>query len=114
MVIDITPAPTVHIAFDVLSSAGIFEISTVGEPGAHGADTAGVQGAGVKKTGGGLFVAGLLGLLHMPNGGTFAPGLKSIIVAAGILETSTVAGTTVSGTGAAPNEHCSSAPLQTH
>ena len=46
IVIVITPNQ-VHRHLDVLLSAGILPIITVGEPGAHGAGMTGMQGAGV-------------------------------------------------------------------
>jgi hypothetical protein len=52
--------------------------------------------------------------MHIPNGEIFAPGLKSIIVAAGCEATITRgAGSTVSVEGVVPNEHLIIAPLPT-
>ena len=49
-----------------------------------------------------------------PNEGMLAMGLKSIVVAAGLLSIMTMwPGITVSGAGAAPIEHCRSAPVVT-
>ena len=101
------------MSFDELFSAGRFPTSTVGEPGAQGETVFGMQGAGVKNTGGGFIVAGLVGLLHMPNGIILLIGLKSIIVASGIDEVSVFDGVATRLDGAAPNEHCSTAPVQT-
>ena len=46
LVMEITP-PQLHMHFDELLSAGMFSTRTVGEPGAHGADVAGMHGIGV-------------------------------------------------------------------
>lgn len=82
-------------------------ISTVGEPGAHGAAHAGTHGIGVRMPSAAavaLATVGFAGLLHIPNviGGF---GI-SIIVAAGIFEPKTVVcDVTVSGAGNVPNVH---------
>ena len=87
---------------------------TVGEPGVQGAEMTGTQGAGANITGGGLTVAGLAGQLHMPKGGIFPIGLKSIIVAAGFDATVTVVCEfTMRDDGAAPKLHWRLAPIHT-
>ena len=72
-----------------------------------------MQGDGVKLTGGGRFVAGFAGLLHIPNGGMFVFGAKSMIVAISA-DVFTVPGVAIRLAGAAPKEHCILAPPQTH
>lgn len=73
-VIVITP-PQIQTRMEALLSAGKLAIKTVGHPGIHGDVVFGTHGAGVKFTGGGLFVAGLAGLLHIPNEAIFTNGL---------------------------------------
>ena len=82
-------------------------------PGTHGDAVAGTHGAGVKNTGGGLFVAGFAGLLHMAKGMILAMGMLSMIVAAGIVAITLLAGSTIMGTGAVPKEHINCAPAHT-
>lgn len=77
MVIEITP---VHKQRQVLVSfsAGMLPIITVGEPGIHGAGIAGTQGIGVKTPAAAVvavITAGLVGELHIPNGGMLTMGL---------------------------------------
>jgi hypothetical protein len=75
-VIDITPAH-VHMHFDVLLSAGIFPISTVGEPGAQGAGITGMHGIGVSTPSAAEVAAATAGFardMHIPNGGMFTMG----------------------------------------
>jgi len=69
-----------------LFKAGMFAIITVAEPGVHGAGITGVQGIGVRTPNAAAVAAataGLAGERHIPNGGIFANGLKSIMLAAG-------------------------------
>ena len=108
----ITP-PHIQLSIEVLLSAGKVFTRTVGEPGTQGLTVFGMHGAGVKKTGGGRFVDGLAGLLHMPNGGMFAFGAKSMIVAISI-DVFTLPGVAVRLEGAAPKLHIIFAPPQTH
>ena len=75
--------PQAQLSIQVLSTAGIPPMSTLGQPGFQGPAGTGTQGAGVKSTGGGRLVAGFATLLHMAKGGTFALGLKSMMLAAG-------------------------------
>jgi hypothetical protein len=56
---------------------------------------------------------GFDGLEHVPNGGTFTIGAKSMMVAAGVPVRTRLAGSTASVDGAAPKLHCMSAPAQT-
>ena len=69
-----TPAQA-QLSVLVSFSAGWLFTVTEDDPGAQGVTVFGTQGAGVKRTGGGLLVAGLVGLLHIPNGGIFTFGL---------------------------------------
>ncbi len=112
--IEITP-PQTHMSLELLFRAGKFPASTVGEPGAQGAGITGTQGAGANITGGGLIVAGLAGQLHIPKGGIFPIGLKSIIVPIGLDDTMTVVcALAMRVDGAAPKVHCIVAPVQAH
>lgn len=72
---EITPPPKVHMHLQESVKAGILAISFVGAPGIHGAAITGVQGAGVKNTGGGRLVAGLATELHITKGGIFTKGI---------------------------------------
>jgi hypothetical protein len=71
--------------FDIASSAGMLPIRQPEDPGAQGAAITGTQGAGVKSTGGGRFVAGFATLLHIAKGKMLVMGMLSMIVAAGIV-----------------------------
>lgn len=74
--IDITPAQ-VHMHFEVLSSAGMFPIITVGAPGAHGAGITGMHGTGVRTPKAAVVAAATAGLamdMHIPKGGMFTMG----------------------------------------
>ena len=101
------------MSVDELFSAGKLATITVDEPGFQGATVFGTQGAGVNRTGGGLFVAGLATLLHIPNGRIFALGLKSMIVAM-CAEVFTVPGVAVRLAGTVPKLHIILALPQTH
>jgi hypothetical protein len=57
----ITP-PQLHISFDVLFSAGIFPIMTVGAPTAHGAAVFGMHGIGVSTPSAAAVAAATIGL----------------------------------------------------
>jgi hypothetical protein len=58
--------------------------------------------------------AGLVNVMHIPNGAIFTMGLLSIILAIGCDDVITaLSGKTVSVPGAAPKVHCSVAPLHT-
>lgn len=66
----ITPAQ-VHISVEVLLSAGILPSSTVGDPTIHGAGVTGTQGIGVSTpiaAAVAAATAGLVGVIHIPNG----------------------------------------------
>jgi len=115
-VIDITPAH-VHMHLLVSFRAGMFAIITVGDPGAHGAAVAGTHGTGVgtpRAADVAAITAGFVGALHIPNGGIFTTGLKSVMFAAGLFSTITrLAGRTISEDGATPKLHCIIAPMTT-
>ena len=109
----ITP-PQLHITLDVESSAGILPMSTVGEPGVHGAAVAGTQGMGVSTPSAAavaVITTGFVGAEHMPKGGMFTIGLLSIMVAAGVPVSVLFSGSTTSVEGAAPKLHIIVAPI---
>src|SRR5690554_4479095 len=102
-----TPAQ-LHISLELLFSAGILAICTVGEPGAHGAAVTGIQGIGVNTPKAAAVAAATIGLaieLHIPNGVTFIMGLLSIILAIGIDVIVRFKGRTLRTPGAAPKLH---------
>ena len=111
----ITPAQ-VHISFELLSSAGMFAIMTVGAPGTHGAGVTGMQGAGVGTPSAAAVAAitiGLVGALHIPNGGMLTMGAKAVMLADGVVVKTMGDGRTTKVLGAAPKLHCIIAPIQT-
>lgn len=112
----ITP-PNAQLHIELLLSAGMLAIITVGDPGAQGATVTGVQGMGVSTPSAAAVAdatAGFARLMHMPNGGMFTNGLLSMIVAAGMFVAVTLAvGKTFSALGAAPKLHCIIAPVTT-
>ena len=72
-----TPAH-VHMHLLVSFKAGRLLMSTVGEPGTHGAAVAGTQGAGVgtpEAAEVAAITAGFVGALHIPNVGMLTMGL---------------------------------------
>ncbi len=76
-VIVITP-PHAHMHWQVLFNAGMLLISTSGTPGTQGAAVTGTHGMGVstpKAAAVAAATAGLLGVVHMPNGGMLAIGM---------------------------------------
>lgn len=97
--------------------AGMLAMSTVGEPGAHGAGMTGTHGAGVGTPRAADVVAitaGFVGALHILKGGIFTTGLKSMMFAAGMFSTTTrLTGRTISDDGATPKLHCIIAPMTT-
>jgi hypothetical protein len=109
--------PQLHISFEVLSSAGIFPISTVGAPGTQGAEVTGMQGMGVSTPNAVAVAVATVGLArdeHIPKGMTLTMGAWSMMVAAGTLDVTVLfVGSTINDDGATPNEHCISAPMQT-
>jgi hypothetical protein len=89
---------------------------TFGLPGIQGVVT-GTHGAGVgtpKAAEVAAITAGLVGAVHIPNGGILATGAKSIIVAAGFPPINTVGRMTFRVAGATPKEHIISAPITTY
>ena len=102
---------------DELSRAGMPPLVTVGEPGAHGATVAGMQGIGVSTPIAAAVAAATMGFagdMHTPKVMIFTMGAKSMIVAAGITNVEVVgADVATSALGAAPNVHISIAPVQT-
>ena len=98
----------------VLFNAGFPPINTVGDPGAHGAVTIGIQGIGVNTPIAAEVADTTCGFamdVHIPKGIMFVIGMLSIIDAAGILLHITLAvGRTLSTDGAIPKLHISCAP----
>ena len=94
--------------------AGMLPISTVGEPGTHGAAVTGVHGIGVNTPSAAAVAAATAGfamLIHMPNGAMFTNGLLSMMFAAGGPDAVTrFTGSTVNTLGATPKVHVSAAP----
>ncbi len=105
--------------FEVLFSAGMLPSSTVGDPGIQGAGVAGMHGTGVGTPIAAAVAdtkAGLVGDMHMPNGGMLIMGLLSMILAAGwLLVIVRFCGNTTSVLipGGTANMHFNVAPLQT-
>ena len=98
----------------VLFTAGFPPISTVGEPGAHGAAITGMHGMGVNTPAAAAVAAVTWGFaidVHIPKGIMFVMGTLSIIHAAGILLHITLAfGRTLNTDGAIPKLHINCAP----
>ena len=101
--------PQVQLHFDELSSAGWLPISTVGDPGTHGAGVTGTHGIGVSTPEAAAVADATVGfakLLHMPNGGMLTIDMWSMIVAAvSELDDVRLVGRTLSADGVAPKEH---------
>ncbi len=91
----------------------MFSTRIFGIPGTHGAAMTGVQGAGVNRTGGGLFVAGLATELHIPKGGILAMGLLSMMFASGMVPARIFGRITIIDEGETPKLHVIEAPMQT-
>lgn len=76
-----------------------------------------MQGTGVKTPAAAVVAAataGLVGVMHIPNGMMFFMGTKSMMFAAGWLPESTLfSGVTIKVDGAIPNGHIKTAPLTT-
>jgi len=113
---EMTPAH-VHMHLLMSFSAGMLAMGTVGEPGAHGAAVTGTHGTGVgtpRAADVAAIKAGFVGALHIPKGGIFTTGLKSMMFAAGLFSTITrLTGRTIRDDGAAPKLHCIIAPMTT-
>lgn len=100
--------PHMQVSLQELFNAGFPPIRTVGDPGAHGAVVAGIQGMGVSTPIAAAVAAATVGLLkdwHIPNGIMFINGTLSIIVASAWLDITLAAGITFKVEGAAPNVH---------
>ena len=100
----------------VLLSAGMPRNNTVGDPGAHGAGSIGVQGMGVKTPNAAAVAAATAGFaseVHMMNGGMLTNGILSIMFALGGPSLSTLGEVTTSVEGPVPNVHCIMAPIHT-
>jgi hypothetical protein len=108
--------PQLHINCELLSSAGISPMSTVGAPGAQGAGVTGTQGIGVKTPAAkevAVATAGLFMEEHIPKVGTLTKGWPSIMFAAGAPVNVRFTGSTRREAGAAPKLHIIVAPIQT-
>jgi hypothetical protein len=109
--------PHWQVKVQLLVRDGFPPIMTVGDPGVHGAVVTGMQGCGVRTPWAAVVAAatcGLLSVVHIPNGMIFTMGALSLMVAAGWLDTITLAiGRTESVEGATPKEHESIALLHT-
>lgn len=90
------------------STFGLHEIQGLAVAGIHGADVGTPSAADVVA-----ITAGLVSALHMPNGGIFVTGIKSIILALGVPSVTLFVGSTLSVEGATPKPHCMVAPLHT-
>lgn len=100
--------PQLHINLELLFSAGILAMSTVGEPGAHGAMVMGMQGIGVKTPRAAAVAPATMGFareLHMPKGRMFTMGLLSMMLAIGIAVMTLFMGSTINAAGATPKLH---------
>lgn len=102
----ITP-PSMQVSVQVLSSTGMFVISTFGTPGAHGAEVTGVQGTGVGTPSAAEVAAmntGLAGEQHIGKGMMFVKGMMSMMtpLISELLKTGRGVGTNVEG--APPSE----------
>jgi hypothetical protein len=90
-------------------------MTTLVDPGVHGADVAGTQGCGVSTPAAAAVAAatcGFSGDLHIPNDAMFVIGKVSCTVAAGVVRPKDVprAGSTVNEDGVDPIEQMSVAP----
>ena len=111
----ITPAQA-QVSIELLLSAGMPATSTVGAPGAQGPVGTGMQGMGVSAPSAAAVAAatwGLARLMHMPNGGMFNMGTKSMMLPAGMLPVITILGVALKVDGAMPIAHFIIAPVQT-
>src|ERR1700735_4045151 len=105
------------MSLQLLSSAAMPPMVTVGAPGAQGAAVAGMQGIGVSTPSAAAVAAatvGFAGLLQVPKGMMFINGALSMIVAAGTPPAMVwFVGSTTMLLGAAPKLHWSMAPITT-
>ena len=115
-VIWMTPAQ-VHMHLLVLLRAGMPPIVTVGDPGVQGSEVAGTQGAGVSTPSAAAvseITSGLVGAMHMPNGGMLSIGTKSMMLAAGLFSAFVLfTGNTIRFDGDEPKLHINVAVIVT-
>lgn len=74
---EMTP-PQLHMHLQVMFSAGMLPIMTVGDPGIHGDVVMGMQGIGVSTPIAAAVAEATMGFasdMHMANGGMFTIGL---------------------------------------
>jgi hypothetical protein len=91
-------------------------IMQVADPGVHGAVVTGMQGIGVRTPRAAAVAEATMGLardMHMPKGGMFTIGAKSMMLAAGVPAIVLLIGRTERTEGAIPNVHVSIAPAVT-
>src|ERR1044072_4328999 len=115
MVTEMTP-PQAHISLESLVRAGRPPMRTLGLPGVRVPAGTGTQGIGVRTPRAAAVAAataGLDGMLHMPNGGTFTIGATSAMLAAGPVHIGRPTGSTLRADGATPPVHIRSPPAQT-
>ena len=108
--------PHVHMQVHVLFSAGIPPIMQLAEPGVQGVVVTGTQGIGVNTPRAAAVAEATAGLaidMHMPKGGMFVIGTKSMMFAAGVVALTLLTGKTLRADGAIPNEHIITAPAVT-
>src|ERR1700722_14365924 len=108
--------PQLHISLELLSSAGMLAMSTVGAPGAQGAAVTGRQGIGVRTPSAAAVAAATIGFAgeeQTPKGGMLTIGLLSSMLAAGVPVRVLFVGSTTRVEGAAPKLHIIAAPMQT-
>jgi hypothetical protein len=105
--------PHVHMQVQVLFSAGMPPIMVVAEPGVHGLVVTGTHGMGVKTPSAAAVADATVGLaidMHIPKGGMFVMGIKSMMLAAGAVALTLFTGNTFSAEGAIPKVHIMTAP----
>lgn len=113
--IEMTP-PQVHMQVQVLFRAGMPPIMVVAAPGVHGAVVTGMQGMGVSTPRAAAVAEATVGLamdMHIPKGGMFVVGIKSMMLAAGAVAMTLFVGKTFRAEGAIPKVHASTAPETT-
>src|SRR5689334_12665745 len=108
--------PNAHMSLQVCSSAGMLPTSTPGAPGTQGPAGTGVQGIGVSARSAAAVAAATAGLARLEQvakGKTFTKGMVSTMLATGAGVSGRPTGSTINDEGAAPNEHCKTAPALT-
>jgi hypothetical protein len=109
---EMTP-PHVHMQVHVLFRAGMPPIMVVAAPGVHGLVVTGMHGIGVNTPSAAAVADATVGLaidMHIPNGGMFVIGTKSMMLAAGVVALTLFTGSTLSAEGAIPKVHIMTAP----